>query len=102
MKDQEPWRPTPGDLIQCWDSKSPHNRDDRLREHGRLGYVVRLSKKTDTFTTESGVHSLTHISEGNCSKCIFFADGKHEVIHVAHEWLRKVNDASDIRKVEDV
>ncbi len=100
---KEPWRPTPGDMIQCWDTTSYDGPDsDKITEHGKVGYVVRLSKKTDTFISESGtLVTLNHIEEGGCSKCIFFTDTGHDIVHVNHAWLRKITNSNDIRKVED-
>ena len=92
-----------GDMIQCWDTSVVDEYSSRIREHGKVGYIVGLSKKTDTFKDSKGIeHTLAHVKEGTCFKCIFFTDsGGHEIVHVNHHWLRKIVTSKDIRK-EDV
>ena len=100
QNDDVMWVPKPGDLIQCWDT----NEDDdgsRILEHGKLGYVVGLTKRTDTFKDSRGKQQkLSHIEEGTCFKCIFFDNPmKGEIVHVNRAWIRRVNKSSDIRQV---
>ena len=93
------WRPKPGDMIQCWDTATVDEYSGRIAEHGKIGYIVGESKKTDTFKDSKGVERhLTHIKEGTWFKCIFFTDSGHEIGHVNHQWLLKIEKSSDIRR----
>jgi len=91
------WRPKPGDMVQCWDQSEEH--EGRIVDHGKVGYVVGVSKKTDTFKDSKGIEcKLNHIEEGTCFKCIFFTESGHDIVHVNHHWLRKIEKSSDIRR----
>lgn len=97
------WRPTPGDMIQCWDYSTVDEHSGKLSEHGKVGYVVGESKKTDTYKDSKGVeHKLNHIKEGTCFKCIFFTESGHDIVHVNQNWLRKIEKSSDIKRVEEI
>ena len=96
----EPWRPKSGDMIQVWDSLGSSH--DTIREHGEIGYVVRPSKKTDSFINERGQEVfLKHIVEGNCFQCIFFTNDGYKKVHMDQNWLRLVRTSEDVRKVKN-
>ena len=98
----EPWKPKSGDMIQVWDSMTLTEGEtkDTISEHGMIGYVVRPSKKTDSFINQRGQEVfLKHIVEGNCFQCIFFTDDGHKTVHMDQNWLRKIDTSADRRKV---
>ncbi len=88
------WRPKAGELIQIWDrvKLDPNDPTDaRIRDHGELAYIVRESKKTDTFTDDNGKSRvLTHIIGGDVFKCILFGPGDSiQTCHVHYENMRQ-------------
>lgn len=99
----EPWKPKSGDMIQVWDAKKfTDNETVKIPEHGMVGYVVRPSKRTDSFVNERGdTVYLKYIEEGNCFQCIFFTDEGHKMVHMDQHWLNLVRTSKDIRKVEN-
>jgi hypothetical protein len=100
---KEPRRPQTGDLVQLWDTSSPSEHEAKMSDHGKVGYVVGMSKRTDKFFDGVGREKgLTHIVEGDCYKVRFFEGDASSVAHVNYAWLRVLNDHDDIRSVEDV
>ena len=98
-QEKEPWRPRPGELVQVWDTDV-----SKVRDHGRVGYVIRLSKKEDkiTFKDRGRTSLLSHIEEGTVYKIISFGDaGAGEILHVHQQWLRKIEKLSDIKGVDN-
>ena len=72
-----------GDMVQVWDWQSSRPVAERLTLHRKLGYLVKLHD-TDP---KSRIWDV-----------IFF-DGPTPEKHPVNEaWLRKINDASDIKK----
>ena len=82
-----------GDLIQIWDFYAERNDDPAmLTDHGKFGYIVGTSKRTDTFLDEKGnTKYLTNIVEGDVFKIILFEGGTSNIIHVHKDNIRRLN-----------
>ena len=54
-----------GDLIQIWDFYAERVEDEvKINDHGKFGYIVGTSKRTDTFLDAKGnTKYLTNISD---------------------------------------
>ncbi len=85
------WKPKNGELVQLWDAFAIRTDDDaRIKDHGRLAYIMRESKRTDTFICSQGKkRHLEHITEGDVFKCIMFGLDSREVAHVHIDNLRQ-------------
>jgi hypothetical protein len=89
---EEARRPRVGDLVQIWDSMS-NGDDDKIKDHGMLGVVTAMSKKTDTFVSEDGkTRHLTHINEGDCYVVLVSRDTGPDKVHVNYNWLRPIKN----------
>ena len=82
-----------GDLIQIWDFYAERNDDPAmLIDHGKFGYIVGTSKRTDTFLDEKGnTKYLTNIVEGDVFKIILFEGDTSNIIHVHKDNIRRLN-----------
>ena len=96
-KNNEPWRPRPGALVQIWDYTN--SSDDtciapRIAGHGSVGYVVKRSGGTDSYDP---------LSAGPIFEVICFNNENGSERHnVWHGWLREIKKTSDIKKVVDL
>ena len=70
MQDVRPAKP--GDLIQIGDFYAIRTKDEaKINDHGKFGYIVGESKRTDTFLDEKGnTKHLSSIVEGDVFKII--------------------------------
>lgn len=82
-----------GNMVQVWDHSDAGNPELELTSHGRIGYAVKKEPAYD--------ERLGRAREGNLWKVVFFDGGSAAYHHVHEEWLTVVNNASDIRKVDD-
>ena len=73
----------PGDMVQVWDWQSSQPVAERLSLHRKLGYLVKLQ------------HACP---KSKIWEVIFFYGSEPERHVVNEQWLRKINDASDIKK----
>ncbi len=93
--------PKAGDLVQVWDTLYEDNGIDvRLDDHGRVGYVIGPSKKTDKFFHADTEFSVGDIAPANCYKVVFLDDYQNAV-HIDSQWLRVLKDHSQIKRVDD-
>ena len=83
----------PGDLIQIWDFYAERVEDEvKINDHGKFGYIVGASKRTDTFLDEKGnTKYLTNIVEGDVFKIILFEGDTSNIIHVHKDNIRRLN-----------
>lgn len=82
-----------GDLIQVWDHYAERTEDSaKISDHGKFGYIVGASKRTDTFLDgEGNTKHLTSIVEGDVFKIILFEDDTSNIIHVHKDNIRRLN-----------
>tara|TARA_B100000214_G_C23802450_1_gene551026 strand:- start:258 stop:551 length:294 start_codon:yes stop_codon:yes gene_type:complete len=82
-----------GDLIQIWDFYAERVEDEvKINDHGKFGYIVGASKRTDTFLDEKGnTMYLSNIVEGDVFKIILFEDDTSNIIHVHKDNIRRLN-----------
>jgi|TARA_R110000782_G_scaffold109924_2_gene199056 hypothetical protein len=92
-KMNEPRKPKAGDLIQIWDRHAIRTGDNaKIADHGKCGYIMRESKRTDTFLDGKGdTKHLSHIVAGDVFKIILFENGGSNVIHVHQDNIRRVH-----------
>ncbi len=87
-------RPTKaGDLIQIWDFYAERTEDPaKISDHGKFGYIVGESKRTDTFLDGAGNRQhLSSIVEGDVFKIILFEGDTPNIIHVHKDNIRRLN-----------
>ncbi len=82
-----------GDLIQVWDHYAERTEDPaKISDHGKYGYIVGASKRTDTFLDgEGNTKHLTSIVEGDVFKVILFEGDTSNIIHVHKDNIRRLN-----------
>ena len=82
-----------GDLIQIWDFYAERTDDPaKINDHGKYGYIVGASKRTDTFLDEKGdTKHLSIIVEGDVFKIILFEGDTSNIIHVHKDNIRRLN-----------
>lgn len=88
----EPRKPKAGDLIQIWDRHAIRTGDNaKISDHGKCGYIMRESKRSDTFLDGKGdTKHLSRIVEGDVFKIILFEGGTSNVIHVHQDNIRRI------------
>ena len=82
-----------GDLIQIWDFYAERTDDPaKISDHGKFGYIIGESKRTDTFLDgEGNTKHLTSIVEGDVFKIILFEGDTSNIIHVHKDNIRRLN-----------
>ena len=92
----ELWRPKSGELVQVWDHYAIRTGDDaKISNHGDIGYIVGVSKRTDSFKDGKGQSRyLANIVEGDVFKVILFGDDNHSIIHVHQDNIRRPSNES--------
>lgn len=88
----EPRKPKAGDLIQVWDHYAIRTGDEvKISDHGKCGYIMRESKRSDTFLDGKGdTKYLSRIVEGDVFKVILFEGDASNVIHVHQDNIRRI------------
>ena len=91
MQDVRPAKP--GDLIQIWDFYAIRTKDEaKISDHGKFGYIMGESKRTDTFLDGKGTtRHLSSIVEGDVFKVILFEGDTSNIIHVHKDNIRRLN-----------
>tara|TARA_Y100000592_G_scaffold50021_1_gene79227 strand:- start:36588 stop:36920 length:333 start_codon:yes stop_codon:yes gene_type:complete len=89
------WSPKPGDLVQIWDHLGPNGRKTEFKTtidgHGWLGYVV--GDSTNPKHRAAGAVRVICFGKNDDPSV-----GK--IIDVNVTWLRKIDNSSDILKVQ--
>ena len=90
------WRPKSGEYVQIWDFYAIRTKDEaKINDHGKFGYILGESKRTDTFLDEKGnTKHLSSIVEGDVFKVIVFDVSGPKTIHVHQDNLRGVGNES--------
>lgn len=92
------WRPKAGEYVQIWDSYAVSSGDNAyIRDHGKFGYIMRESKRSDSFMDGRNVERfLSNIVEGEVFKVIVFEKSGSKTVHVHQDNLRGTNNGKAI------